>query len=136
MAIQWQNPEDIQVATQGRKTPEDVVKMVGEKIDRFTSHYFGKPVDLTNEDKRPQNLLVEREFKTGDRQGQKFTALKIAVSSTPVRFIEITSETKAEQLLQIQFIRDSLDEISQELFDVYKQVQKRMRDLGEKRRGK
>ena len=37
MAIQWQNPEDIQVATQGRKTPEDVVKMVEDKgLDRYS----------------------------------------------------------------------------------------------------
>ena len=136
MAIEWQNPEDIQVATQGERTPEDVVKMVGEKIDKFTSHYFGKPVDLTNEAKRPQNLLVEREFKTGDRQGQKFTALKIAVSSSPVRFVEIPVKTKSEQYIQIKLVRDNLDAISPQLFQAYKKVQQRMRDIAEKKRAK
>lgn len=136
MAIEWQNPEDIQVATSTERTPEGVVEMVGEKIDKFTSHYFGKPVDLTTELKHPQNLLVEREFKTGDRKGQKFTALKIAVSSSPVRFVEIPVKTKSEQYIQIKLVRDNLDAISPQLFQAYKKVQQRMRDIAEKRRAK
>lgn len=136
MAIEWQNPEDIQVATSTERTPEGVVEMVGEKIDKFTSHYFGKPVDLTTELKHPQNLLVEREFKTGDRKGQKFTALKIAVSSSPVRFVEIPVKTKSEQYIQIKLVRDNLDAISPQLFQAYKKVQQRMRDIAEKKRAK
>ena len=79
---------------------------------------------------------MEREFKTGDRKGQKFTALKIAVSSSPVRFVEIPVKTKSEQYIQIKLVRDNLDAISPQLFQAYKKVQQRMRDIAEKRRAK
>ena len=135
MAINWIKPDESQVAT-SPKTPKEVVAQVRAKLEKFTSHYYGSPEDLTKEKSKPQNLLVDREFKEGDRKGQRFKALKISVGSEPVSTPEITSLGKQGQLKEIQTIIDELEDIEEPIFKAWQKVQARMQMLGQKRRGK
>ena len=135
MAINWIKPDESQVAT-SPKNPQEVVAQVREKLEKFTSHFYGSPEDLTKEKSHPQNLLVDREYTEGDRKGQRFKALKISVGSEPVATVEVASLGKNKQLKEIQTIIDNLEDIEAPIYEAWQKVQARMERLGKKRRGK